>query len=266
LSEATHGYCKLTGSKGKFVKSHIVPKSLTRSEEPGLPLMESRPEGGVKKKWDSWYDKKLVIRKGEDFLSKIDNSAIAELRKQSLLWSSFERRLPGLKRVEGIETHGFRKIIGLDPKPVWLFAASIAWRASVSTIPEMRWFKLTADEEAHLQKSILMDKPAYKKFPVSLIQLSSQGLKHNHTPTLDTKITPDLGQKGGSREIQFARIYAEGLIFHLNRTAFPIDELSNNSLFVGCDENLMVTCIDFEASDQKDRILEAVGAHLSHTP
>lgn len=51
-----NGRCKLIGTKGKFVKSHLIPKALTRHEEPGLPLIQGGSGKRRKLRWDSWYD------------------------------------------------------------------------------------------------------------------------------------------------------------------------------------------------------------------
>jgi hypothetical protein len=248
------GQCKLTGQKGKFVKSHIIPKALTRPEEPGLPLMESSDGTGNRRKWDSWYDQKLVIRKGENFLRDIDTSAILELRKQQLLWSAFpDNGLESIDRFEGYETHGIRELNEVKADIIWLFIASIAWRASASEMQEMRYFKLSEKIEEDLRKCIINSEAKFENFPTSLIQLSTVGIKHNHTPTLDMKSNPSVG---GSEpiEVPFARIFVESLICHFHISENANQDFDNNPVFVGSTENLIVTCIDYEVSDQKVRI------------
>lgn len=262
----TTGVCKLTFVKGKSVKSHIIPKALTRPEEPGLPLMETSAGVGVKRKWDSWYDQKLVIRKGENYLRDIDTSAIIELRRNQLLWSAFPNGvLENVDRIEGMETHGFRKFSNIDAASVWLFVASIAWRASASEMPEMSFFKLDAEIEEELRNCILTSEVKFDKFPLSLIQLSSIGLKHNQTPTLDGKMVPSLD---GSDPIiaPIARIFIEGLICHFHLSQDFGQELIGNALFVGNAENLFVTCIDYNVSEQKDRIQEAIESSSPSAP
>jgi hypothetical protein len=80
-----NGTCRLTGTKGKFVKSHLIPKALTRPEEPGLPLIQGGSGKRARKRWDSWYDSELVTREGEDILSALDDWAIRYLRSQTTL-------------------------------------------------------------------------------------------------------------------------------------------------------------------------------------
>jgi len=60
------GTCRLSGTQGKLVKSHLVPKAFTRPEEPGLPLIQGRPGQRAVRRWDSWYDAHLVTRHGEN--------------------------------------------------------------------------------------------------------------------------------------------------------------------------------------------------------
>ncbi|OOY22549.1 hypothetical protein BMI91_17920 [Thioclava sediminum] len=39
-----------------------------------------------KRRFDSWYDQRLVIRKGEDMLASIDDDAIKEIQRLKLAW------------------------------------------------------------------------------------------------------------------------------------------------------------------------------------
>lgn len=40
------GKCKLTGREGKFVKSHIIPKALTRPSVPGSKFIQKNAGNG----------------------------------------------------------------------------------------------------------------------------------------------------------------------------------------------------------------------------
>jgi hypothetical protein len=82
------GICKLTGKKGKFVRSHIIPAALTRLEAPNR-LIQSGPEDRPKRRASSGYDPHLVIDAGEAILARYDDWAITELRRNRLIWSSW---------------------------------------------------------------------------------------------------------------------------------------------------------------------------------
>lgn len=70
------GRCKLTGERGRFVKSHIIPEALTEITWRSQPLTQQGRHGRFIKCWTSWYDAKLVTSKGEEFLQKYDDWAI----------------------------------------------------------------------------------------------------------------------------------------------------------------------------------------------
>jgi hypothetical protein len=72
-SVMAYGVCKLTGKSGKFVKSHLLPKALTRPGVAGEYFISGGQGCRPKKRWTSWYDQELVIKKGEDILANYDN-------------------------------------------------------------------------------------------------------------------------------------------------------------------------------------------------
>lgn len=51
MAKTGFGICKLTEARGRFVKSHIIPKALTPREKPGGLMFQSdgleRPKNGV---------------------------------------------------------------------------------------------------------------------------------------------------------------------------------------------------------------------------
>src|SRR5260370_16132745 len=85
--------CKLTGDKGKFVDSHLIPQAFTRP-----PAGEGFISGGEgsrpKRNWSSWYDQKLVTERGEQLLANYDDWAIKELRRLELVCWSGKTCLP----------------------------------------------------------------------------------------------------------------------------------------------------------------------------
>lgn len=55
------GRCKLTGSFGHLVKSHIIPQALTETVSKGESLTQRGPNGRLIRPWSSWYDRRLVM-------------------------------------------------------------------------------------------------------------------------------------------------------------------------------------------------------------
>lgn len=73
-------------------------------------------------------------------------------------------------------------------------------------------------------------------YPVSLIQLSTLGVRHNHTPLAQSKPIPDLTGGQTTTKNPFFRFYFDGLIAHISR--LPIErnkEFDGGDMWVGSD-------------------------------
>ncbi|CCJ07018.1 Putative transposase [Methylocystis sp. SC2] len=252
------GTCKLTGAKGRFVKSHLIPKALTRPEEPGLPLIqEGRGERPIRR-WDSWYDDKLVTRSGEEILTDLDTWAIATLRQRKLLWSGW-----GPMQVLATNDHkrlpngmwGLREVKGIDATRARLFFLSLLWRAAATTRPEFSEVTLPSEDLELLCKLLVEGKPGQLAFyPAILTQLSTLGPTHNHSPIAQTKIIPTLGTHSENC-IPIFRFYFDGLIVHVHRhsTDDGYTEKLGPSI-VGADRLLHVSTVTYEASFQRENL------------
>ena len=71
------GVCRLTGTHGKFAKSHLIPRSLTKPTENGAPLLQAGNREPIRERYDSWYDRQIVTQEGENILGRIDDAARA---------------------------------------------------------------------------------------------------------------------------------------------------------------------------------------------
>jgi hypothetical protein len=200
------GICKLTNKSGKYVKSHIIPKALTRPSKPGNKFVQPDSRSKQKryiKRADSWYDKTIVIREGEDYLSELDDHAIEELRAIGLLWSS-----PKLRKAASPSIHELAVVEFKDPTKIRKYFLSLLWRAAVSSLTEFSEIELKPDKVERLRKIIVGEKnDDLSFFPVALIQLPNKGPAHNFIP-LKQKIGPD--------EKEIYRFYMDGLIAHLH--------------------------------------------------
>jgi len=173
--------CKLTGKQGKFVKSHIIPKALTRPSEPGNKFIQPAPNARDRryiKRSDSWYDQTIVIREGEDYLSDLDDHAIEELRSLGLLWSSKKLRKAATPSVNELTIVEFSY-----PNKIRRYFLSLLWRSAVSSLPEFNEVYLSEDKIEKLRKIItgeMVDDLSF--FPIALIQLVGKGPTHNFIP------------------------------------------------------------------------------------
>jgi hypothetical protein len=249
------GICKLTQLPGDFIDSHLIPKALTKPGKQGTPFFQLGPDGKLVRRWSSWYDPKLVTRKGEDILSELDTWAILELRKHKLIWSSWgsEKSLPSNLFTKIGETDwGVRKIVGIDPNKLRLFLLSLLWRAAATELSEFRNVELAeADVETLRQMLISRSSEPLFFFPVTLTQLSTLGPIHNQAPHFDLKRVPNLSGIG-TREEPIIRFYFDGLIVHFSckrRSEADVKELGN--LLAGIDESLLITTQTYDNSFQR---------------
>lgn len=253
------GTCKLTDKKGTFVKSHLIPRALTRPRSPGIPFIQAGSGTLPVRRWDSWYDAELTIRKGENILADLDDWAISELRKHQLIWSAWEGATSLHDKVELIPgtSMGLRTIQGVDPIRLRLFFLSLLWRAAATTRPEFSEIILPPDDLEKLRLMILEGDPGQIDFyPVQLIQLYTLGETHNQTPIVQTKTIPSY-EDTPERQIPIFRFYFDGLIMHFHRQAS--DEgytVAQGSLNVGYGNELTVTAFPYEASSQHNMLLE----------
>ena len=253
---ASEGQCALTGTTGKFVKSHILPQAFTRPVVKGLPLYQSTRGKGETRRWSSWYDSKLVVREGEDLLSHIDDTAIKVLRKHQLVWSGWTVFRPHFETMGPLfPDHGLRRIKGVDSEALMRFALSVAWRASASSLPDMK--DATVDPELQEQlKEFVLGKQIKgpSDFPISLTQLSSRGEAHNHAPFVDQKRVFD--PEGESDEFQkIMRIYVDGLVLHVHLSPIEAEHLHDNPLYLGSSNEVYVTAVTYQASFQYENML-----------
>jgi hypothetical protein len=250
------GICKLTGKRGKFVRSHIIPAALTRLDGTG-PLVTAGRSFPPKRSWTSWYDRNLVTDAGEAILAGYDDWAIKELRKHRLLWSSWGPMLKlapsDLKLVVPNSNMGLREIPGVDLKRLRMFYLSLFWRAAATKLAEFSQVKLGADDLERLRTMVLTGNPEPMDFyPINLIQLSTRGFQHNFTATAEVKTNPGFGVIP-ERTVPHFRFYFDGLVAHIHREAAgQVDDT-----IIGGNPNLIVTTVVFEGSRQ---FLSMVGA------
>ena len=254
-----NGICKLTRCHGKFVKSHLIPRGLTRPATSGNAFIEAGEGVRPNRRWDSWYDLELTIRKGEDILEKLDDWAIKELRKHALVWTDEKgERTPIIKPelMPGCDW-GIREILGIDPSRLRLFFLSLLWRAAVTKRHEFSVVSLPKEELEQLRLMLLNGDPGPLDFyPAQLICLYTVGEIHNHTPITLTKEIPAYDNVP-ARQIAIFRFYFDGLVVHIHRHAYDNGYTANQgSLTVGHSDRLIVVVRPYENSFQEKILTE----------
>ena len=244
-----YGVCKLTGNSGVYVKSHLLPKALTKRCNPTGHFVTGGPGRRPKKSWSSWYDEKLVIRKGEDILERYDNWAIRELRRLELVWSGWSGKtsLP-VETWFGPKPKGFghRQVKCSDPDQLRLFFLSLLWRAAATSLPDFDEIQLEPEELDGLRTMVLAGNPRPLDFyPISLFQLASKGRSHNLGPIASEWVT---NYEGENYRIQSFRFYFDGLIAHVHRKGSFVPKYE--PLYVGSSQDLLVQTGMWESSFQ----------------
>jgi hypothetical protein len=229
------GLCKLTKTSGKFVKSHIIPKALTRPTVRGNKFIQKSVTSAQSlyiKRADSWYDQGIVTREGENYLSDFDAHAIKELRDRGILWSSNTIAHPATSSTNEIMVTSFE-----NPNKMRLFFLSLLWRASVSTLAELADIILPSEKVERLRRIIIGEEDDdLSFFPTALIQLTEKGPIHNFIP---------IKQTIGQSKKEIIRFYMDGLIAHMHLEDPTLAVLNSpipweHSMFIGHSKTIIV--------------------------
>jgi hypothetical protein len=248
--------CKLTLEEGKFVKSHLIPAALTKPDAPGEPFYQGGYGAKPSKKWSSWYDQELVIRKGEDVLASYDTWAIAELRRLRLVWSGWQTEDELTDHLKIPDTPwGARKVETEDPAKLRLFFLSLLWRAAASSRWEFGEVWLPQDHLEQLRAMVLDGEGKPNSFyPIQLTQISTKGRTQNLVPIAIKKPIPPVGD-AKPMVVDAFRFYMEGLIAHFARP--PFDEgltQELGSLVVGNEKSITLSTVTYEQSFQRQNL------------
>jgi hypothetical protein len=197
------------------------------------------------------------------------HEGIQELRKHKLIWTSWDdtRFLDSEdhRKFSGTDW-GLRRIPGLNAKKLRLFILSLLWRATVTNLREFAEIVLPQRELEKLRVMVLngQDKPV-SFFPIQLAQLSTKGVKHNHTALAGDRTIPTLDGKPARTEPVF-RFYFDGLVVLITRKSFDENIAKLGKLVLGNDDELWVTTIRYEGSRQQQIIGEMMHDTYSKWP
>lgn len=247
-----YGICALLGVDGKYAKSHIIPRALTEPVIKGDRFIEAGRGTRPIRRFSSWYDTQLVITEGEKILSGIDTAGISELRKHKLVWSGWD----GKKKLKYSDYEiypdpsigvGFRRL-RVDSVKLRLFFLSVLWRSLKTGIKEFSYLPRDLVDLDVLRGMIINNDPGHHGYlPIMLDQISTLGISHNYSPTLQDK---EMERVGGNVRFRFFRLYMQGIVAHIH---VDVDQefLSGMSpMIVGAEEELLVISRKFETSWQ----------------
>lgn len=264
--EIKEGICALVKKHGVYVKSHLIPKSLTLITSNGEMRIEASLDTSqrTKRRYDSWFDIELCIRDGEDILEKIDNNGINILREYQLIWSGWDIQsfnIGTFMPFDESKTSGFRILESNQEKEkiLQLFFLSLLWRAAATKIPEFNEIQLDNDILEDLRLRIInLDPGNFEDYPIMLFPIINKGNKHNRTPDIrlqtDETIPPIANR-------EYARFYFDGLVIHI---FLPKDiKIPENAkaLFLGMGEKLCLSCKDINDSLVNDEMNAVLKAH-----
>jgi len=252
-----NGVCKLTGIRGRYVKSHLIPKALTYPGPEGPPFYQGGSGRFSTRRWDSWYDPKLVVAEGETILADLDDWAVKFLRKQHLVWSGWgpmQTLAPSQKLPFG-DGWGLRQIEVENPTRLRLFFHSLLWRAAASGLPEFAEIAVSVKDLELLRTIVAEGVPAPVSFyPITLTQLSTRGDVHNLSPISQEKPVPGIDDQR-DRLIPIFRFYFDGLIAHFHRHAKDDGYTASlGAIMVGLEKTLRVVTLPYEGSFQQENL------------
>ena len=266
--------CKLTGQRGKFVESHLIPKALTKPDESGSAFIQAEIGRRPVRRWSSWYDKQLVIQSGEDVLSFLDGWAIPELRKHKLIWSGWgpAQILPDVQMLAGIwaatpmnSNWGYRVIKGINPLRLRLFFLSLLWRAAATDRSEFSQVAIPSDDLEKLRLMLVNGNPDPLSFyPTELCQFSTMEVIHNHAPITMLKTIKN-HEEEEKFDVPMFRFYLDGMMAHMHRKASNIDRTAwFGSSIVGAGDELVVANVPFETSFQNEDLRRVIADGANH--
>lgn len=199
-------------------------------------------------------------------LAAVDDKAIKALRRNKLTWDSWGLFKPYFQKISpATPDHSFREVVLAkeDAHAIQIFFLSIAWRVSASTLSDFQDVKLPAEVEENIRRSIVAPNEGdWRSFPVSLLQLTTQGEPHNHSPYLANKVIQGNGN-GTDVQVPFMRIFLNGLIAHINYQGYPVEKALDGPLFLCGGDVLGVPGITYEASYQYENLLVAAMESLA---
>ena len=240
------------------MKSHLIPRALTRLSKTGEKHIQSEIGGQATRVPDSWYDLKLVTQTGENILSEIDSCGIDELRRLHLIWSGWDEQdsLPFPLDLEEGPNH--RTVLATDGPSLRLFFLSLLWRAGATKLEAFRYVQLTNAELEDLRLRVLLKKPGpAEEYPIVIHQLT-RGAEHNRVPLLEVEEFVTVGDVPDGLKGTYVRFYFDGLVARIYlRSRSELPEWLPK-IGIQDDKEFLVAVHKFEFSRAKDDIVSVI--------
>jgi hypothetical protein len=240
------GRCKLTHTEGIFVKSHLLPKSVTRFPGGGA-FAETDGKIPWKRTFDSWYDTKLVTLEGENILTEYDTYAIQNLKRHNLFaW----------KRGENISDKDFDiiELIDVDPDKIKLFGLSLLWRAAATSIEAFQSIYLSPAKVEVLREMLIARDPGSQDcFPTYLSAFSDRVAPGNAAPI-----------RWRNFNISFFRFFLNGLVVLVGTSKKERNIRNLRSFALTTGKKPLVFLVPFSGSFQENEVRLTMNAHYHH--
>ncbi len=244
------------------MKSHLIPRALTRLSKTGEKHIQSEIGGKATRVPDSWYDLKLVTQMGEKILSEIDSYGIDELRRGHLIWSAWDEQDSFPFPFDLKEGPNYRTILATDGPSLRLFFLSLLWRAGATKLEAFRHVKLTNSELEDLRLRVLSKNPGpAEEYPIVIHQLT-RGAEHNRVPLIEEEEFVTVGGVPDGLKGTYVRFYFDGLIARIylgSRSELP-EWLPKIAIQDG--KEFLVVVHSFELSRAKDNIVSVITDYI----
>lgn len=264
MKRKTFGTCALTGETGQFIKSHLIPRALTRLSKTGEKRIQSEIGGRATRTSDSWYDLKLVTQAGEDILSDIDSRGIDELRRLRLIWSGMDGQEPTTNWSLD-EGPSIREVHITNSTVLRIFFLSLLWRAGATKLDHFRHVQLTSDEIEDLRSRVLAQEPGpADDFPILLYQLT-EGPAHNRVPLLEEEVQPNTTGDQSEQRVTYVRFYFDGLIARIYLKSRQELPEYYSKICIQDNKDFIVFVHKFEASRARNEIVSIINDYEQKT-
>lgn len=252
--EKPEGECLLLGTRGKFAKSHIIPKFLTNRALGRAARIQFGINGYPQLLFDSWWDETIVGEEGERRLRDIDTAAAQIFRSLGISWSNFPLSPHAVRAQMGDSEFELISIPDCDTETLRLFFLSLLWRSAVSSRLEFAGITLDQESLETLRRCVLgIEQPSTADFPCVLLLLTTRGEPQIFTPA--TEII-DMEQLGFTLpNIPIFRFFLDGLIVHMGRKLGDVELAESwGRRIVGSSRDLFLLGRPYEGSAQEENI------------
>lgn len=245
------GICALTGAKGKYVKSHLIPRAFCDKNLDKVSRIEWGEFGRRPSlRYTGWYDDRLVVEKGERILAQYDSSGANQIHQYGLCWRFF----PLTDKAERHQIADFEliRIRNTDTRVLRLFFLSLLWRAAVTKHPGFREIRIDPLSLRKLRKIVNGEvQPHPADFPIVLVLLTTKGQPQNLTPLRQKVPVPQIAP-GLLREFKIFRFFLDGLIAHVGRKSMDSRLLKAwRPRALGINDDLILIGRPYEGSSQE---------------